>query len=653
MKRYFIAIALFTCLSFRASADHITGGEMYYTYGGFSNGQNTYNITLKLFMRCNSGRQFPDPAVISVFDKAGNNRIVDISAALSSRQTISLANSDPCIANPPTVCYEVAYYNISIPLPLNQSGYTLASEVNYRINGISNINASQIGATYTSEIPGSSPQANGHINISAIFTGSDLVIVCAKNYFSYSFAAHDDDGDLLRYSFCSAYASTNTGVNGAPTGAPPYTSVPYRSPGFSASLPLGNNVKIDPQTGLITGIAPDAGIYIVTVCVEEIRNNTVIATQRKDLQINIADCSIAAALLDKEYMLCRDTRSVSINNLSNSPLIGSYEWEVVNPAGSSIYTSNNVTLSYTFPANGTYTVRLTINKGQACSDTTSAKVFVYPGFIPDFDFAGICITKPTVFTDATTTATGTVNSWKWDFGESSTTLDVSSLQNPAYTFPLMGQRSVRLIVTNTDGCRDTVIKIITIIDKPPIIFAFRDTLICLNDQVQLQAAGTGIFSWSPNIAIINANTTSPTVSPATTTTYYADLNSDGCLNRDSIKVRVVDHVTLQSMNDTTICSGDTIQLRIVSDGLRYSWTPADQLINATVKNPLAITAVTTPYNVIASIGGCSANEQINVTAIPFPSANAGKDIEICYKAVLQLHAATDGTSWQWLGLNID
>jgi gliding motility-associated-like protein len=101
------------------------------------------------------------------------------------------------------------------------------------------------------------------------------------------------------------------------------------------------------------------------------------------------------------------------------------------------------------------------------------------------------------------------------------------------------------------------------------------------------------------------------------------------------------------MNDTTICSGDTIQLRIVSDGLRYSWTPANQLINATVKNPLAITAVTTPYNVIASIGGCSANEQVTVTAIPFPSANAGKDTEICYKAVLQLHATTDGTSWQW------
>ena len=198
----------------------------------------------------------------------------------------------------------------SISLPINESGYTLASEVNYRIRGISNLAGFQVGAAYTCEMPGNVSPGNGHKYNSAVFTGSDLVVVCANSPFSYSFAANDEDGDTLRYSFCSAYASTNMGINGAPAAPPPYNSVPYASPDFSASTPLGNKVKIDPQTGLITGIAPAAGVYVVTVCVEELRGNVVIAMQRKDLQINIADCSVAAALLNEEYMLCGDTRTI-------------------------------------------------------------------------------------------------------------------------------------------------------------------------------------------------------------------------------------------------------------------------------------------------------------------------------------------------------
>lgn len=630
-----------------AKADHITGGEMYYTYNGISNGQNNYTVTLKLFMRCNSGRQFPDPAVISVFDKLSFERISDVSIALSNRNTISITNSDPCISDPPTVCYEVAYYTFNISLPLNQNGYILASEVNYRIRGINNLNSSQVGATYKCEIPGTVPFANGYANVSAIFTGSDLVVVCANNYFSYSFAARDDDGDQLRYSFCSAYASTNAGLNGVPAGNPPYTSVPYSSPAFSGSFPLGDKVQIDPNTGLITGIAPAAGVYVVTVCVEEVRNTVIIATQRKDLQINIADCSVAAAKLNEEYMLCRDTRSISITNQSNSPLIKTYEWQVFSPAGASLYTSQNAVLNYTFPANGTYTTLLTVNKGQACSDTTSAKVFVYPGLVPDFAVAGICINRPTFFTDKTTTISGIVNSWKWDFGVPGNTTDVSLLQNDFYSYATQGLKTASLIVTTTDGCRDTVSKTISMIDKPPIALAFYDTLICINDRVQLQAAGTGSFSWSPAANMINANTTTPTVFPAATTYYHVNLEREGCNNSDSVYVRVVEHVNLQVMNDTTICSSDTIALRIISDGFQYAWTPAAQLINPTVKNPLAITPATTAYKVTATIGGCTATENLTVTAIPYPSVNAGIDTTICYNTAARLQAITNGSSWSW------
>ncbi len=647
MKKIFLILLLVT-LTFFAKADHITGGEMYYTYQGLANGANSYAVTLKLFMRCNSGRQFPNPAVVSVFDKLSFDRFSDISVSLSSEETISITETDPCITDPPIVCYVVAYYKFIISLPLNTSGYILASEVNYRIRGISNINSSQVGATYTCEIPGSVPINNGYANISATFTGTDLVVVCANNDFSYSFGARDDDGDELRYYFCAAYTSSGGAIGGAPAGNPPYRSVSYNAPTYSASFPLGDKVTIDPKTGLISGIAPAAGIYVVTVCVEEVRNTVIIATQRKDLQINIADCNVAAALLSAEYMVCDSTRSVGINNQSASPLIKTYDWEVVNPAGSTIYTSKSSTLNYTFAANGTYTALLTINKGLTCSDTSSARIFVYPGLVPNFTFAGICINKATVFSDKTTTISGSVNSWNWNFGEAGYINDTSTLQNPIYNYPDDGAKTARLIVTTTDGCRDTVFKIIPVIDKPPISLAFYDTLVCVHDRLQLLANGAGNFKWSPAMNMIDANTASPTVFPTVTTTYYAELEIEGCTNHDSVNVRVVDHVNLQVMNDTTICAHDTVQLHVASDGLQYSWSPVQQLNNPAVKNPIAITPATTTYQVKASIGGCSTMGNITVKAVAYPMADAGKDTVICYNTPASLHATTDGYGWSWL-----
>ena len=45
----------------------------------------------------------------------------------------------------------------------------------------------------------------------------------------------------------------------------------------------------------------------------------------------------------------------------------------------------------------------------------------------------------------------------------------------------------------------------------------------------------------------NANLAAPLVSPPVTTKYYVDLNDNGCLNRDSVVISVVDHVTLSAM----------------------------------------------------------------------------------------------------------
>ncbi|MDB5201145.1 MAG: hypothetical protein JWQ27_554 [Ferruginibacter sp.] len=644
MKKLLILCGFLSCCITGAMASHITGGEMYYTYSG----NHQYAFTLKLFMRCNSGRSFNSPAIISIFDKGTGARVSDINVPLADPVRISITTPDKCISNPPFVCYDIGYYFFTLNLPQTASGYIVASEVNFRIAGISNLadGSSQVGATYTAEVPGTAALSGAPANNSAHFIGSDLVTVCANNFFSYSFGAEDRDGDQLKYYFCEAYRSTNTssGTAAAPL-SPPYPPVPYGN-GFSATSPLGLPVHIDPNTGLITGVAPPEGIYVVTVCVQEIRNGIVIATQRKDLQIYITGCNIAAATLQPEYQLCRETYFISLSNLSSNPLINFYQWEIRNSSGLLIVSSANEVLNYNFADTGTYTVKLKIGTGEGCLDSTTSLIRVYPGFRPAFTSTGICFGKPTIFHDETTSVFGTPNSWSWSFGEINTSAG-SIVRHPTYTYPSLGDKFVVMTVTNTVGCKDTVSKVVGIIEKPPITLGFRDSLICVNDQVQLLASGTGNFTWTPVINMQNPNSGTPVVRPLLTTTYQVVLETDGCINKDSVRVRVVDHVTLSAIPDTTICKADPITLRIVSDGFIYQWTPAASLSDPSAKTPIATATDTTIYKVRAVIGGCFADAQIKVNPVPYPKANAGKDTIICFNSAAQLNGSGDGNRYQW------
>jgi gliding motility-associated-like protein len=172
-------------------------------------------------------------------------------------------------------------------------------------------------------------------------------------------------------------------------------------------------------------------------------------------------------------------------------------------------------------------------------------------------------------------------------------------------------------------------------------------LICNGDNLRLSATGGGNFSWSgPNI--VNANSSNPVVSPTSTAKYTVQLDDNGCLNRDSLNVRVVNFVTLQARGDTTICLTDSVQLFSVSDGLRFSWTPAAGLSNPNIVNPKAKPAGTTTYRISSFIGGCPpATKDVVITTVPYPMVNAGPDTTICFKTEIQLNAVTDGSSFTW------
>jgi gliding motility-associated-like protein len=659
MKR-FLFVILFSFVAYVSFANHTEGGWMYYEYLGPGSAANTskYRVTLKQYTKCElTPGQNETSAPFTFFNAGTSVQVLNITVPISQSFTINNCPTvacQPCINNPPDICYRIRVFETVVELPNTPSGYIVAYQRCCRIINIVNVQApsNNYGETWTVRIPGTAiPDAEK--NTSAFFAQNDTAIICTNSSFTFDFSATDINNDSLVYSFVSAFTGGGQSMGNTcatcptpnPSTAPPFSTIPFSS-GFSGTSPLGPPVTINSQTGIVSGIAPASGIYVVTALVSEYKRGTniKIAEVRKSLHIEVADCSITRADLDPDYTSC-DGFTVNFKNNGPPANIQTYDWDFGDGN-----TSTQPTPTHTYADTGIYLLKLVVNQGLPCSASDSAFVKVYPGFFPAFDILGKCRNTPIQFLDRTTANFGTPNKWNWNFGDISSPANTSILQNPTHIYNTIGSYTVTLIVYSDKGCNDSISIPIDILDQPPLTLQPKDTLICAIDTLQLNAIGAGSFFWTPNYMISNVNIPDPLVSPDITTTYRVQLtDAFGCTGSDTIRVRVVNNVTQFAGADTSICRTDPVVLQLTSDALHFLWTenPANNTLNnPTIKNPTAKPLVTTTYHVVGNIGKCIAEDDITVTPIPYPAANAGPDSTICFGKSVQL-SASGGSIYSW------
>lgn len=631
-------------------AAHLKGGYIEYEYLGPVSGNNgiqRYRITVYQYLDCSStGGQVDNDVFLAVY-REGNPTLVSQQTVGLAGTTILSKGSFICINNPPNVCYRIDKYVAEIELPNNTAPYIITVQRCCRIANIVNVPLSSgTGVTYTATIRTNDAAGAVLSNSSPEFVQKDTALVCASNTFSLPFEANDRDGDSLVYSFTNGLSTPSREAKPNPPLPPPFPALSYNG-SFSAQQPLGDKVTINRTNGSISGIAPDlAGDYVVAVLVEEYRKGMKIGEARKELHISVGNCDIPRAVLPARIINC-DNFTVLFQNHSTSGSITSYAWDF-GVKGATNDTSNQPTPSFTYPDTGVYRVKLVTNRNAFCPDSAETMVSIFPGFNPAFNIDGVCQQLPYQFSDATTARYGVVSKWYWDFGDPATNADRSTLRNASYKYPAAGTYTVTFSMESSKGCSDTLTRDLTVLDKPVVQLAFRDTLICSIDSLRLGASGGGTFTWTPAVGILNANTASPTVFPKDTITYYVTLTDRGCTGTDSVKVNVLDFITVDAGNDTTICRTDGIVLRPVTEALSFNWQPASLLSNPSIRNPLAtpVDSLTTLY-VNANLGKCQARDSLRIRTVPYPIALAGNDTIICFGDAATLRGSGMGANIRW------
>lgn len=613
-----LTLAFFTLLCYsRLQATHIVGGEI--TYKCLGNDQ--YEITLSVYRDCYNGQPYFDqPAIIGIYRADWTLYKKDTVLIDFVSGTLPIVLTNPCLTDPPDVCVHMAMYRKVVTLPFSPGGYTLVYQRCCRNMLIQNLpDPLNTGISYTATITEESMLA---CNNAAVFNDWPPVAICIHEPVNFDHSATDPDGDSLVYRLC-------TPLNGPDSLTPvpnppfkgPYEELVWLNPPYSLDNLLGGDpLTIDPHTGWLNGVPNTIGNFVVGVCVDEYRNDTIISTTRRDFQFNVADCGKPTAAWYVPDPIC-NTLTVPFQNLSMAA--SSYLWYFDWPDDPDHF-STSFNPTYTYPDTGTYTVALIVNPGTPCSDTALHQITLTNSYInadmdvlfPDCNDNNLVI----LALDFSSDTVYDVMSWFWTLTLPNGALKSSTQPNPQFNVNLPGDYQLRLIAKSFNGCRDTLVYPFTA-PLPPLNLLSAEVAICLGDSVALFPQNNPLYqyAWSPAATLSDSTAASPFASPDISTTYTVTVSGNGpCVRTDSITVDVVETGALLATADPdTIYQGHSSQLSAdLPFQANFSWTPATSLNNDEIANPVASPYQTTTYVVTASLpGSCDLVDSVRVVVI--------------------------------------
>ena len=314
-------------------------------------------------------------------------------------------------------------------------------------------------------------------------------------------------------------------------------------------------------------------------------------------------------------------------------MIVNYAWDF-GDGGSSVLPSP----TYVYSVPGTYTVSLTVTDDNGCTDVITNDVTVFE--VPTVDFIANqrvgCSPISITFSDLTTSPY-VITAWSWDFGDGGT----STSPNPVHLYAADGTYTVKLVVTDQNGCQDSLTKTNYIrLTHPTANFTYNNSLVCPNEPIGVTFTDTSIpdttiISWAWDFGDGGTSTLqNPSHSYSAAGTYTVSLtvtNILGCTSTSTqtnvISVRVPPAPDF-AMSDSANCTPLTINftdLTVAGDGAVVGWNwQFGNGDSALAQNPTYTWTTPGTYTVdlrVTDANGCVASTSTTVLARELPVAD--------------------------------
>ena len=568
--RYFKILFLFIGLCFALpqdlSATHIVGGEMRYRcLGG-----NFFRIYLTMRRDCFNGApnaQFDDPAYITVFgangeilEEIGQNGVI----ALEYRQddTLNEILTSTCEVIGPDVCVHTTTYFTDVELRPRSGGYLFVYQRCCYNSTLVNIeDPLETGLTLSVQI---TDRAYQLCNTSPDYRSWPSIYLCQGDTFSFDHSARDVNRDSLVYELCAPWVGASL-TTPKPTRAstPPYDSVTWKAPYDLNNLMGGVPLRLDPQTGLLTGAPNTIGQFLVGVCLREYRDGVLLSESRRVFEYNIRECpERPIADFETDGVIC-DGFTVEFRNTSAGQ---DYLWYFDYDNDRSL-TSTDSSPTFVYSAPGIYKVGLFAIRDQECRDSVFKEVVVYGDaeYKADFDFMVDECEEEIVVTleDKSFDNLFGIEGVEWRI-EGKDTVIISTNRNEMLVFEESDTLTIRLIATTEFGCTDTIVKVVPV-NILDVEFLGNQISICNGDSTFLVRNPNPNFQyvWLPPNGLSCIDCPNPLAYPTTDMMYTVIVTDGLCTVRDTVRVTVNESLILDIEGDTIACQ-EQVDLRIAS-----------------------------------------------------------------------------------------
>jgi len=242
-----------------------------------------------------------------------------------------------------------------------------------------------------------------------------------------------------------------------------------------------------------------------------------------------------------------------------------------------------------------------------------------------------------------------VFSWRLEDVEIATTQDLT------YIFEQSGTYEIVLIATSSVTCNgsDTISITVNVVDG--IEGSLLPITTCAGIEVAIGPDEFDDpyyqFNWFPSTGLSNPNVRKPLVSPLVSTTYQVEIQVGSCIDTLSQEV-IVNEGSRNNLPDISACALLDVQIGLnepMGSNVSYSWTPADNLSNASIYNPTANVSETTSFMLLASIGPNCIDTLDQRLIANYGQMNVGPDLVLCGESPVNIGSpdASGLYSYSW------
>jgi len=192
-----------------------------------------------------------------------------------------------------------------------------------------------------------------------------------------------------------------------------------------------------------------------------------------------------------------------------------------------------------------------------------------------------------------------------------------------------------VVVTTAGGCTATDEITITVAPAPNVNLG-PNIEICEGETVVLDAGNPGLdYAW-------NTGAETQTITVSASGNYGVVVtNGGGCSDNDMVTVTVHANPVVDLGDAIEFCSDETLILDADNPGATYEWTTGAETQEITV------TASGTYGVEVTNIYGCTADDDVVVTALAVPVVDLGDDITVCDGETVNLNAGNPGADYLW------